>query len=237
MSSMSRSCSDLPTLKPCAARNVFAMPPPTISWSTFDSSVSSTVSLVDTFEPPTIASNGRAGFSSAVSSAVSSLTSNGPAQATGAYFATPCVLASARCAVPKASITKTSQSAAIVRDSCSSSFFSPSLKRTFSSSTTSPGATATPSSQSRFSGVGTPSSCVSRRPPEPGENSSANLPSCGRPRCDITMTRACAVERGLDGGQRGADARIAPDLAVLDGHVQILADQHALALQIEARSF
>ena len=86
MSSISRSCRDLPTLKPCAARNVFAMPPPTIIWSTLDRSASSTVSLVDTFEPPTIASKGRAGFSSAVSSAVSSLTSNGPAHAIGAIL-------------------------------------------------------------------------------------------------------------------------------------------------------
>ena len=81
------------------------MPPPTISWSTRASSASSTVSLVETFEPPTIATSGRFGLSSAVSSATSSLTSSGPAQAIGANFATPCVLASARCAVPKASMT------------------------------------------------------------------------------------------------------------------------------------
>src|SRR5690606_40142585 len=72
------------------------MPPPTISLSTLVSSVSSTVSFVDTLDPATIAINGRFGFSSAVSSASSSLMSNGPAQATGAKRATPCVLASAR---------------------------------------------------------------------------------------------------------------------------------------------
>ncbi len=105
MSSMAGSYSDLPTLKPNAARKVLVMPPPTISWSTLASKDSSTVSLVDTLEPATMASSGRAGFSSAVSSADSSLTSSGPAQATGANFATPWVLASARCAVPKASMT------------------------------------------------------------------------------------------------------------------------------------
>src|SRR5580698_8388886 len=86
-----------------------------------------------------------------------------------------------------------SHSAAMRRDKSSSSFFSPLLKRTFSSSTTSPGATTTPSSQSRLSAVGTPKSCVSRRATGARENSSANLPSCGRPRCDITMTRAFAA--------------------------------------------
>ena len=105
MSIMSGSCSDLPTRWPVAARNVLAIPPPTISWSTFASSDSSTVSLVETFEPPTIATSGRAGLSIAVSRATSSFTSSGPAQATGAKRATPCVLASARCAVPKASMT------------------------------------------------------------------------------------------------------------------------------------
>ncbi len=57
----SASTSDLPTW-PCAARmNVFAIPPPTISASTFAASAFSTVSLVETFEPPTIATSGRAG--------------------------------------------------------------------------------------------------------------------------------------------------------------------------------
>src|SRR5882762_6694262 len=88
ISSMSGSCSDLPTLYPSAARNVFVMPPPTMSWSTFANSVSSTVSLVDTLDPATIASKGRSGFSSAVSSADNSLARSGPAQATGAYLAT-----------------------------------------------------------------------------------------------------------------------------------------------------
>ena len=96
--------------------------------------------MVETLEPATIATSGRAGFASARSSASSSATSSGPAQATGANRATPWVLASARCAVPKASMTNTSHSAAIWRDSASSSFFSPLLKRTFSHSTTAPGA-------------------------------------------------------------------------------------------------
>ena len=41
------------------------MPPPTISVSTLLASESRTVSFVETFEPPTMATNGRAGFCSA----------------------------------------------------------------------------------------------------------------------------------------------------------------------------
>jgi hypothetical protein len=59
------------------------MPPPTISWSTLSASVSSTCSLVDTLAPPTMATMGRFGCASAFSSASSSATSRGPAQATG----------------------------------------------------------------------------------------------------------------------------------------------------------
>ena len=44
-----------------------------------------------------------------------------------------------------------------------------------------------------------------------------------------------AVERVANGRQRRADARIAAHRAVLDRHVQILADQHPLAAQIQLR--
>src|SRR5580658_6245132 len=86
-----------------------------------------------------------------------------------------------------------SQSAAIFLASSSRFFFSPLLKRTFSSSATSPAATSTPSSQSRFRATGTPSSCAMRLATGASENSAANLPSSGLPRCDMTRTRAFAV--------------------------------------------
>jgi hypothetical protein len=53
------------------------MPPPTISLSTLPSRLSSTVSFVETFGPPTIATSGRFGLTSAFSSASSSLTAAG----------------------------------------------------------------------------------------------------------------------------------------------------------------
>ena len=54
----SGSASDLPILPPSASTNVLAMPPPTISTSTFAASARRIVSLVDTFEPATIATSG-----------------------------------------------------------------------------------------------------------------------------------------------------------------------------------
>ena len=84
---------------------VLAIPPPTTSWSTFCASAARMVSLVETLEPATIATSGRAGFASALPSASSSAAISGPAQAAGAKRATPWVVASARCAVPKASFT------------------------------------------------------------------------------------------------------------------------------------
>ncbi len=60
-----------------------------MSLSTLPSRFSSTVSLVETLEPATIAMSGRFGLLSAFSSASSSFVSNGPAQATGANLPDP----------------------------------------------------------------------------------------------------------------------------------------------------
>ena len=191
-SSMFASYSDLPTSWPAAAMNVLAMPPPTIRQSTTSVSASSTVNFVDTLEPPMIATNGRAGLSSAVARASSSATNSGPAQATGAYSATPYVLACVRCAVPKASITKTSHKDAIFFASASSQAFSPSRKRTFSSSTTAPTATSTPLIQSLTSGTSRSSNLARWSATGCRENWLSATPSVGRPRCDINMTAAPA---------------------------------------------
>lgn len=101
----SGSASDAPIGAPCASRNVLPIPPPTISWSTLSASASKMVSLVDTLEPAIMATSGRLGFASAEPSAFSSAASSGPAQAIGAWRAMPSVLASARWAVPNASLT------------------------------------------------------------------------------------------------------------------------------------
>ena len=68
---------------------VLAMPPPTISWSTFSARLFRMVSLVLTLEPATIATSGRLGLASAFVMASISAASSGPAQATLAYCAMP----------------------------------------------------------------------------------------------------------------------------------------------------
>jgi len=88
-STRSASYRDLPTSWPCAAIKVFAIPPPTINWSAILDRESRTVSLVETLEPPTIATIGRAGSFSALPSASSSAASSGPAHATSANLPIP----------------------------------------------------------------------------------------------------------------------------------------------------
>ncbi|MCY1550597.1 hypothetical protein D9M68_868640 [compost metagenome] len=112
--------------------------------------------MVDTLEPATIAAMGPAGLPSALPRASSSAASNGPAQATLANLATPWVEPSARCAVPKASMTNTSHSPAYCWANSSAFFFSPLLKRTFSNSTTSPALISTPFRYSETSGTSRP---------------------------------------------------------------------------------
>ena len=76
---MSASCSDLPTPRPCAARNVLAIAPPIISTSTLPTRLPSSSSLVDTLAPPTMAPTGRSGLPRAESNASSSACINRPA--------------------------------------------------------------------------------------------------------------------------------------------------------------
>ena len=152
----------LPILRPAANMKVLAMPPPTISWSTLAAKLCKMESLVDTLEPATIATSGRLGANRALAMASISAAKSGPAHATFANCAMPYVLASARCAVPNASCTKISHSAAIFRDKASSFFFSPTFTRQFSSKTTCPGASSTPSTQWATKGTLRPSKAPKR---------------------------------------------------------------------------
>ena len=103
------------------------------------------VSFVETLLPPTIAIRGCSASCTDFVNASISAAMRGPAHATFANRATPSVEACARCAVPNASFTNTSQSAAYLFANSASFFFSPLLQRQFSSITTSPGFTSTPS--------------------------------------------------------------------------------------------
>ena len=79
----------LPIGSPAASMKVFAMPPPTMSWSTFLARLCRIDSLVDTLLPATIATSGRFGFASAFVIASISAASSGPAQAVCANCAMP----------------------------------------------------------------------------------------------------------------------------------------------------
>ncbi len=181
------------------------MPPPTTNWSTFSAKDCKIESLVDTFEPPTIATNGRLGSFKARPRAVSSASNNGPAQATGAKRAIPCVVASARCAVPKASFTYTSHKAAICFESSSLFFFSPTLQRQFSKSTTSPGFRSTPSTQFCTSFTSRPIKLDRRSATGARLSPGLICPSIGRPKCDVTITAAPASRANC---MAGTEARI-----------------------------
>ncbi len=159
-----------------------------------------------------MATSGRAGWPSALPRASSSAASKGPAQAIGANLAMPCVVASARCDVPNASFTYTSHNFAIFCASSSLFFFSPLLTRQFSSSTTWPGTTSTPSTQFCFNSTGLPSKSDRRFAIGARESSGLNSPSVGRPRCDVTMTAAPASSACWIAG---TDARIRVSSVIL----------------------
>ena len=190
VSTSDASASDAPTGRPAARANVLAIPPPTISRSAISASDSSNSSLVETFAPPMIATNGRDGDARARPSAASSAASNGPAQAAGACLATPWVDACARWAVANASITNRSHRLARSWARPLSFAPSPGSKRTFSSKTTAPGDTSTPPRQSRTTGTAQPSACARCAATGDSDSAGSNSPSFGRPRCDMTITAA-----------------------------------------------
>ena len=116
---------------------------------------------METFAPPTMATRGRRGASSAFESAAISASNSGPAHATGACLATPWVEAWARWAVAKASLTYTSHRLASRRASPASFVVSPGMKRMFSNMTNAPGCAVRPSPQSAIRGVSRPNKAES----------------------------------------------------------------------------
>ena len=85
-----------------------------------------------------------------------------------------------------------SHRAAIFLASSSLFFFSPLLTRQFSSSTSWPGCTSTPSTQLATTGTSRPSSSPRRLATGARESSGLKSPSVGRPRWLVTMTAAPA---------------------------------------------
>ena len=211
------------------------MPPPTISWSTFCARLFRIVSLVETFEPATIATSGRFGLPSARVSASISAASSGPAQAIGANFAMPCVVASARCAVPNASFTYTSASRAIFCASSSEFFFSPLLTRQFSSSTNWPGWTCTPSTQFATSGTVATEQFAEALRHRRERVLRLELAFGGTAEVRRDHHRRAGVERHADRRHGGADARVLGDVArVVLRNVEVGTDEDTAAGELAA---
>ena len=57
----------------------------------------------------------------------------------------------------------------------------------------------------------------------------------GRPRCDSTIDLGSRPRKARDGRAARARARRVGDDAVLDRHVEVDADEHALARDVDAR--
>src|SRR5581483_9577745 len=114
-----------------------------------------------------------------------------------------------------------------MRRARSSSFlFSPSSKRTFSHSTTSPSVTSTPRNQSVTSRTRMPSSSESRAATGFNDRAGSGSPSRG-PEMGDDDDAGAGLGGQPDRRQGGADAAVVGDAAVGDRHIQILANQHA----------
>ncbi len=186
--------SESPTAWPSAQRNGKHMAPPMMRTSATSRNLSMTAILSDTLAPPMIATRGCLGFSRMPVRIRTSASSSLPA-ALGSRCATPSLLACARCATPNASSTYTSASAASPLASSGSLRFSPSSKRTFSSSRISPSRSFSESALT--SGPTTAGARVtlapvsSRRRAATGaiDRPSSRRPS-GRPRWETSTSRA-----------------------------------------------
>ena len=181
------------------------MPPISTRVSALPASALRVPSLSEILAPPTIATNGRSGLSRTFPSAASSRAMSGPAAGRAKWDATPAVDACARCAVPKASLTYSSASAASRPLSSGSLLSSPASNRMFSRSSTSPGlaaATAWRATSPAVSGTnrtGRPTYWASIGATGASDSAGSGLP-LARPRWEQAMTMAPRSARALTVG-------------------------------------
>ena len=97
-----------------------------------------------------------------------------------------------------------------------------------------------PRRRARASGPMQSSAKVTGRPPSArlsggtsGRSEHAGSPPSGRPKCDITTNSRALGDQLLDGRRQPLDPGRVGDLAVLDRHVEIGAQQHPLAGDVE----
>ena len=182
-----------------------------------------------------MATIGRAGLASALCRASSSSVSSMPAQATGANLATPWVEASARWAVPKASMTKTSHSAAYflrgLLDVLLLALVEAAVlqQHHFAGGDIEAAVDPVADHAHRLAELG----CDMTSATGLREFSSENSPSVGTTEVGRDHHLGAGLEAVLDGRHGGGDAGVGGDLAVLDRHVEVGADEDALALEVE----
>ena len=202
---------------PVAAMKVLAMPPPTISWSTLPTRLPQQFQLGrltlragdDRQQRPRRMRPAPWPARRVRPSAA------GRRRRPGAKRITPWVEACARCAVPNASITNTSHSAAY----CSTAPRRPASRRRSCGS--SPAAPAGPARRRRHRPSRAPAARrrpavpTAARPPAPANRPSLHTPSFGRPRCDVTITAAPFSSASRRVGSAASDALLGGDAAVL----------------------
>jgi hypothetical protein len=161
-----------------------------------------------------MATNGRLGFASAPPRYSSSFSIRKPATAGRTNSATPAVLAWARWAAPKASLTYRSPSCASARESAASFFSSPARKRVFSRRSSSPSASCRVASTAasvcvspRKRTVRAGSSSRSRRATGSSEYFASGAP-LGPAEVRAEHDARALAEQVLDRRERGADARV-----------------------------
>ena len=202
---------------PASRSTSSAILPPMRIVSAVSPSDARTPILSATLAPPSTATNGRSGASSSEPSSSSSRRRSRPAYA-GSRCATPSVEACARCAEPNASLTKRSPCAASSRANAGSFAVSRGSKRVFSSSRT------------RSSGEQLAEPRLDRRQRERGIGA-LRAAQVGQ----STTLGGAALEEELERRQRRADARVVGDAAVLERHVEVDADEDALARDVGRR--
>ena len=224
-----------------AARNVKSMPPPMRSRSALVIRLAMTPSLSDTLEPPRTTTYGRAGSSVALRS--DAISPRGPAcrpRAGGpARRRTPTPACGARRRSRRETKTSASSASSPASSARSASTLDVSRgsNRMFSSSAIWPSWSAATVSfaesptTSVARATGWPRSSESRSATGLSEYLSSGAP-LGRPRCAITTTRAPAAQERLQRRERRAHAAVVRDGGAVERHVEVGADEHALAAQV-----
>ena len=230
-STPSSSTSESPVLPPCARKKLKHMAPPMSTESATSRKRSISATLSDTLAPPSTTTSGRSGDSTIRRSVTTSRSSSSPAAA-GRCWATPAVLACARCAAPNASFTYTSASPASSRASSASLSVSPGSQRVFSSTSTEPSSSS--AALAFASGPITSAACCtgasinSASRADAGAQRGRGVRPLGAAEMGAQDQPDALIQQQLERGNGRADASVVGHPPVLQRHVEVHAHQHAL---------